>query len=444
MVSLLEGCSEACGWTAAIVAVLFFGSFGVPVKVNTNVEVNFFVMQSYKTVVCFLTSWLVIFLGEPVRFSPWGIVSGLFWVPGASCGIYAIRNAGVATAVGTWSAIQVCSSFFFGIVVFQEQVKDFKQTMVAFLLLMTGLVGMSVYSDSSKNPTIKTVNTPSDYEALPTTDTTEVTSKRLGIASSTSMRSIILRNIGKRENRLPSSIAPVLLQPARSRTSLGAETLTDVPCKESKKLNSLQIDENIVLLDQFSSEVDEKLWHNKDRVEIFGGRIGLPRRQMGILAAVVNGAWGGMCLIPLHYARRDQGLSGAGYLISYGSGSMLVCAAIWFGMFVHYFIREDYNAREALNRLPAWHLRELGIPGFMAGILYSTGNFGSILAVTYLGQAVGYSFCQGQLLVSGLWGVCYFGEIQGRGTIAKWFASAVLTVVGIIWLSCQHDGAHGH
>ena len=444
MVSLLEGCSEACGWTAAIAAVLFFGSFGVPVKVNTNVEVNFFVMQSYKTVVCFLTSWLVIFLGEPVRFTPWGIVSGLFWVPGASCGIYAIRNAGVATAVGTWSAIQVCSSFFFGIVVFQEQVKDLKQTMVAFLLLMTGLVGMSVYSDASKHPTVKPVNTPIDYEPLPTTDTTEVTSKPLALASSTSLRSIFLRNIGKRENRLAIGTGEGLYQPARARASSGTETLTVVPSKDSKKPFSLQIDENIVVLDQSSSEVDEKLWHNKDRVEIFGGRIALPRRQMGILAAVVNGAWGGMCLIPLHYARRDQGLSGAGYLISYGAGSMLVCAAIWFGLFLHHFIREDYNVREALNRLPAWHLRELGIPGFMAGILYSAGNFGSILAVTYLGQAVGYSFCQGQLLISGLWGVCYFGEIQGRGTIAKWFASAVVTVTGIIWLSFQHDGANGH
>lgn len=88
MVSMLEGCSEGCGWTAAIIAVLSWGTFGVPLKVNTNVEVNFFVMQSYKTMVCFVTSWLVILLGEPVRFTPWGIVSGLFWVPGAACGIY--------------------------------------------------------------------------------------------------------------------------------------------------------------------------------------------------------------------------------------------------------------------------------------------------------------------------------------------------------------------
>ena len=110
MVSLLSGCTEACGWFAALVAVFSWGSFGVPIKSNVNVDVNFFVMQSYKTIVCFVTSWLVVFLGEPVRFTPWGIVSGLFWVPGAACGIYAIRNAGIAVAVGTWSSIQVSNS----------------------------------------------------------------------------------------------------------------------------------------------------------------------------------------------------------------------------------------------------------------------------------------------------------------------------------------------
>ena len=34
------------------------------------------------------------------------IVSGLFWVPGAACGIYAIRTAGISAAVGLWSSIQ--------------------------------------------------------------------------------------------------------------------------------------------------------------------------------------------------------------------------------------------------------------------------------------------------------------------------------------------------
>ena len=53
------------------------------------------------------------------------------------------------------------------------------------------------------------------------------------------------------------------------------------------------------------------------------GRISLPRRQLGICGAVVNGAWGGLNLIPLHYAQRDLGLTGAAYITPLVSESPL-------------------------------------------------------------------------------------------------------------------------
>jgi hypothetical protein len=96
--SMLSGCGDGCGWTAAIMCVLAFGSFGVPVKTSVKVEVDPFILQSYKTMVCWITSFGVILLGEELRWSNWGLASGLFWVPGACCGIYGIRNAGMAVA----------------------------------------------------------------------------------------------------------------------------------------------------------------------------------------------------------------------------------------------------------------------------------------------------------------------------------------------------------
>jgi hypothetical protein len=165
---------------------------------------------------------------------------------------------------------------------------------------------------------------------------------------------------------------------------------------------------------------------------------------MGVLGAVANGAWGGLNLIPLHYARRDQGMSGASYVISYASGSMLVCVSIWILLFAYQYVRNGHSIADALESLPKWHVNELGVPGVFAGLLYSIGNFCSILAVSYLGQGVGFSFCQGQLLISGLWGVFYFQEITGRETIFKWFMSATITIVGIVWLSLQKGGGPIH
>jgi hypothetical protein len=75
----------------------------------------------------------------------------IFWVPGAACGIYGIRNAGVAVAVrvGTWSHIQVVTSCIFGIIIFKEQVNDANQTIIPIVILTIGLIGMSRYSHSS-------------------------------------------------------------------------------------------------------------------------------------------------------------------------------------------------------------------------------------------------------------------------------------------------------
>lgn len=76
----------------------------------------------------------------------------------------------------------------------------------------------------------------------------------------------------------------------------------------------------------------------------------------------------------------------------------------------------------------------------MAGFLYSLDNFSSIHSVTYLGQAMGFSVCQMQLFVSGLWAIFYFHEIKERETITKWFLSAGVAVAGIVWLSYEHEG----
>jgi hypothetical protein len=327
----------------------------------------------------------------------------MFWVPGAACGIYGIRNAGIAVAVGTWSSIQVVVSCVFGIIVFQEKFKNTQQTLLAICILMLGLIGMSRYSESPK---------PAEYQVVSTQETN----------IDTAMEG--LNNKPKRKS-------------SKERSKADEVVAADV---EPLKLSLSPMEMETGKFDDASAPLIDDKNRDNDRIVLFSGRMVLTRRQMGILGAVVNGAWGGLNLIPLHYAQRDQGLSGAGYLISYGTGSLLVCISIWIGLFTYHFVRRGYSVRDAINDLPAWHVKKLGLPGMFAGIFYSIGNFCSILAVAYLGQGVGFSFCQGQLLISGLWGVFYFKEIQGRETIAKWFTSAAITIVGIIWLSYQHEG----
>jgi hypothetical protein len=59
---------DACGWAAAFGGMLAFGTFGAPIKsdVARSVDIDPLVFQSYKTTMCFLTSWLVLLYGTYV------------------------------------------------------------------------------------------------------------------------------------------------------------------------------------------------------------------------------------------------------------------------------------------------------------------------------------------------------------------------------------------
>jgi hypothetical protein len=148
-----------------------------------------------------------------------------------------------------------------------------------------------------------------------------------------------------------------------------------------------------------------------------------------------------MKLIPLHYAKKE-GYGGAGYLISFAIGSMIVNIFAWI-FYLLYKLRQtkEGSLEEAIACLPEWHLKEMCIPGFIAGMLYTLGNLCIIVAVDQLGQAVGFSLGQLQLLVGGLWGIFYYKEIAGYRTILSWFGSAFLALCGIIWLSFEHKSA---
>ena len=104
------------------------------------------VMQSYKTLMCLESCWVVLLIGEEFTYTPWGIVSGLFWVPAGTSAIFAIRNAGLAVSQGIWSALIVLVSFFWGIFIFDEAVASRVVATFAILLMVAGLWGMGHYS----------------------------------------------------------------------------------------------------------------------------------------------------------------------------------------------------------------------------------------------------------------------------------------------------------
>lgn len=401
---------------AAFFAVVSWGSFGVPIRgISSTLDVSPLVLQGYKTLVCFATSFLFVWiLGEPLVWSWYGLLSGLFWVPGATAGIYGIRNAGLAVAVGTWSSIIVLTSSFFGIVVFREPVHDVLDASCAFLTLILGLVGMARYSSSRPCA-----------DAGGTSWLAAANRRRLPFSRAAGrLRSLEMTRLssGRFEGH------------GHADHDAGTDT-SDCSLRD----NDDDDDESTVMLG--ASARGGQLKHKSPETLIGLLSPSFTTRQWGIVGAVVNGAWGGMNLIPLHYAKEREGLSGASYVVSFAGGALIVNAFMFGVLYLYYVAVDKESWMTAIRRLPSWHFREMGSRGLLAGVLYSVGNFASIVAVTYLGQGTGYSACQMQLLVSGLWGVCYFREIKSTSTILKWFLSAVTSLVGILWLAYERESS---
>jgi len=146
--TMLDSCGANCGWTAAIVSCLCFGTFAVPIKSRQaeKVDVDPLVFHTYKVIMCFITSWIVLPLGQDFYFTPWAFVSNLFWVPASMAAVFAVKNAGLAMTHGVCCTGIVLVSFVWGIFIFNEKIKSKVNASLAILLVVIGIWGMSVYS----------------------------------------------------------------------------------------------------------------------------------------------------------------------------------------------------------------------------------------------------------------------------------------------------------
>jgi len=395
---LLSQCDDTCGWLAAVMSALCFGTYGVPLKSKSTMKTKCdpLVIQTYQTVVFFIICWSVLLAGIELKWTMWGLASGLFWVPGSTLGIYAVRNAGLAISVGIWSSMIIIVSFFWGIVIFHEKVKSVQGACGAVCFLIIGLVGMSIYSSPKSGKILPNRKVENDEDVDITIE--ECPSQNHALAHSTKKRILVssqdLPNIDAA--KVPFEIEP-LVHKAENETK---------PLDISKRSNTNPVAHN----------------------------------RLGIACAIFNGVWGGSNLIPLHFARND-GITGLEYTVSFGCGSMVVLCVMWIVRFL-YNLALTWSTSEAYHSLPCFHVRRMCWPSALAGAFFSVGKIFSIIAVLFLGQGVGYSLTQTQVLVSGLWGIYYYEEISDKAMIRGWFASAGITVAGILWLSYEHESDH--
>lgn len=90
--------------------------------------------------------------------------------------------------------------------------------------------------------------------------------------------------------------------------------------------------------------------------------------------------------------------------------------AVWIVLFAYRLVEQNGSFKGAVRSLPPWHFQALWLPGVMSGILFSIGEFASIIAVAYLGQGVGNTFVQCKIIIAGLWGLLYYKYVHCRSS----------------------------
>jgi glucose uptake protein GlcU len=426
---VLEPCSDACGWVGAFVAMLGFGTFGVPIKSRAanSVDVDPLVMQTYKSAMCLVWAIILVLVpqsGVPATFTPWGILSGLFWVPGGVAVVYSIRNAGLALTVGISSSLIVLVSFAWGILIFGEQVKSRLRAALAVMMMIAGLAGMSYFSDPHRQPQLQ----------LQSIDQNSTTTRRsLNRLSSSKSNS---NTTDHATQYTDLSLRPMPVTGTETESSSFRDTNEEeaTPLETSSALQATRIeqgennhnsiddadeDNNDFERDEandssdFPSSTDNRICHAYASVtgdkkidhleEIMVPVIGkaFTRRQLGIMCSAFNGLWGGSIMVPMHYS--PPGTGGIGYTLSFAIGAMLVTLGLWLGRWIYnvHHHKGNLRFRAAYHELPSLHFRVLWWAGGWCGTFWSVANIGSMVSVQFLGEGMGYSICQTALLVSG-------------------------------------------
>jgi len=135
-------------------------------EVATRVDVDPLVFQSYKAVAVFATSLILVAFCNLMHgrhpdsfdywsfadFTHWAFVSAIFWVPGGTAGVFAVRKAGLAISTGLWSCVIILLSYLWGVLIFHEKQESAVGAVGAVMLMCLGMCGIAYFSSVEVRP----------------------------------------------------------------------------------------------------------------------------------------------------------------------------------------------------------------------------------------------------------------------------------------------------
>ena len=136
------------GYLAAVGAILFYGSYIVPLKFVKE-DIHPILIQFYSAVsVCILSWFVLIYNNLPTDFQTIaaGAISAWIWVLGNSLSLVAIQKIGMASSVSIWAGLSIITSFVWGQSVFPDvnEITDIKIAITGLGFLSIGVCGIAL------------------------------------------------------------------------------------------------------------------------------------------------------------------------------------------------------------------------------------------------------------------------------------------------------------
>jgi len=352
-----------------------------------------------------------------------------------------------------WTSLIVIVSFIWGAFIFQEPFHSLPLACGGACLIVTGAIGMTLFGikkedEHASEPSLSSFTKPWEglFTAAERPKTDGYTGNNVREEVPEDQLSSLPAATATTTSRVPRKQASIdavpPLAPRESLESLSTDASTDDDDKERfvALLGSVTEDHEAEAgaREQGAGEqgeeraimhrlADRGRWQGRGDVfvELCGYK--MRRQSYGILAAVFNGCYGGSVMAPLKFA--EGSASGISFVISFGIGVFGITSLMWLGWWV------ALKLGLVQEELPSLQLSVMWLPGSISGVLWAVGNFCSIYAVIYLGQAAGYSACQANIAISGAWGIFYYQEQISTRRIALWFVAAFTTIGGIVLLT---------
>jgi len=131
----------------------------------------------------------------------------------------------------------------------------------------------------------------------------------------------------------------------------------------------------------------------------------------------------GTSMIPLKFAPQKD----ITYIISFTSGAIVINSGIYLFYAILNLLVLRKPAPTLIFKVSLWPL--------LSGILWTGGFVCGTYATLILGNTIGFPLVQCQILISGMWGIFYYKEVQGFKLIASFFMFALIMLGGVILLS---------